>query len=190
MTQQALPTPPVAPVDLKNVTRTLDRLYRTSVVILTGLILIGVLLFVGRAAVYKIHEYERGLHLRGGRFLSVQTPGWHVQIPLVDTVIIVRVNERLGYVEQIPAMTSDNVTMLVSLQYTYRVTNPEQYALQVDDPERIVFEFVQGKLRDVVNTKAMADVMNDRMLMRRRSRQKPRRTKLTQLPKLMLNECV
>ena len=165
MTQQALPTPPVAPVDLKNVTRTLDRLYRTSVVILTGLILIGVLLFVGRAAVYKIHEYERGLHLRGGRFLSVQTPGWHVQIPLVDTVIIVRVNERLGYVEQIPAMTSDNVTMLVSLQYTYRVTNPEQYALQVDDPERIVFEFVQGKLRDVVNTKAMADVMNDRMLM-------------------------
>ena len=56
MTQQALPTPPVAPVDLKNVTRTLDRLYRTSVVILTGLILIGVLLFVGRAAVYKIHD--------------------------------------------------------------------------------------------------------------------------------------
>jgi regulator of protease activity HflC (stomatin/prohibitin superfamily) len=95
----------------------------------------------------------------------VQNPGWHVQIPLVDTVIIVRVNERLGYVDQIPAMTSDNVTMIVSLQYTYRVVDPAQYALQVDDPERIVFEFVQGKLRDVVNTKPMADVMNDRTLM-------------------------
>jgi membrane protease subunit HflK len=165
MSEQALPKPPVGPVDMKNVGRTLERLYRTAVVILTGLIVIGVLLFVGRAAVYKIHEYERGLHLRGGRFLAEQLPGWHVQIPLVDTVIIVRVNERLGYVEQIPAMTSDNVTMLVSLQYTYRVTNPEQYALQVDDPERIVFEFVQGKLRDVVNTKPMADVMNDRSLM-------------------------
>src|SRR5690606_20185215 len=82
-----------------------------------------------------------------------------------DTVIIVTVNERLGYVEQIPAMTSDNVTMIVSLQYTYRVTDPQQYALQVDDPERIVFEFVQGRLRDVVNTKAMTDVMNNRAIM-------------------------
>jgi regulator of protease activity HflC (stomatin/prohibitin superfamily) len=163
MSEQALP--PVAPVEVKSMGRTLDRLYRTAVVLLTGFLLVGVLVFVGRAAVYKIHEYERGLHLRGGRFLAVQNPGWHMQIPLVDTVIIVRVNERLGYVDQIAAMTSDNVTMLVSLQYTYRVTDPEQYALQVDDPERIVFEFVQGKLRDVVNTKPMADVMNDRTLM-------------------------
>lgn len=143
----------------------LDRLFRLSVVALTGLLLLGVLTTVARSAVYKIHEYERGLHLRGGRFISVQNPGWHVQLPLVDTVIVVTVNERLGYVERIPAMTSDNVTMNVSLQYTYRVINPEQYALQVSDPERIVFEFVQGKLRDVVNTKGMTDVMNERVLM-------------------------
>lgn len=143
----------------------LDRLFRLSVVALTALVLLGVLTTVARSSVYKIHEYERGLHLRGGRFISIQEPGWHVQIPLVDTVIIVKVNERLGYVERISAMTSDNVTMNVSLQYTYRVIDPAQFALQVDDPERIVFEFVQGKLRDVVNTKGMTDVMNDRVLM-------------------------
>lgn len=143
----------------------LERLYKVATVILAAVILAGLILFVGRSAVYKIHEYERGLHLRGGRFLAVQGPGWHLQIPLVDTVIIVKVNERLGYVERIEAMTSDNVTMFVSLQYTFRVTDPQQFALQVDDPERIVFEFVQGRLRDVVNTKAMANVMNDRALM-------------------------
>jgi regulator of protease activity HflC (stomatin/prohibitin superfamily) len=52
--------------------------------------------------------------------------------------------------------------MDVSLQYTYRVTNPERFALEVDDPERIVFEFVQGKLRDVVNTREMTVVMHSR----------------------------
>lgn len=140
----------------------LDRVYRLSIVALAALALALVALYAGRAAVYKIHEFERGLHLRGGRFLGVQMPGWHAQIPLVDTVIVVRVNERLGYVERIPAMTSDNVTMDVSLQYTYRVTNPERFALAVDDPERIVFEFVQGRLRDVINTKAMTGVMNQR----------------------------
>ncbi|MXY91910.1 MAG: SPFH domain-containing protein [Caldilineaceae bacterium SB0664_bin_27] len=140
----------------------LERFYKLSIVVLGALAVLLVALYVGRAAVYKIHEFERGLHLRGGRFLGVQTPGWHVQVPLVDTVIIVKVIERLGYVERIPAMTSDNVTMDVSLQFTYRVTNPERFALAVDDPERIVFEFVQGRLRDVINTKTMTGVMNQR----------------------------
>ena len=86
--------------------RTLNRLYRISMVVLTAFVVLGIVIFVGRAAVYKIHAYERGLHLRGGRFVRVENPGWHIQIPLVDTVLIVEVSERLGYVEQIEAMTS------------------------------------------------------------------------------------
>lgn len=144
---------------------TLERLYKLAVVILAAVIVATLLILIGRSAIYKVHEYERGLHLRGGRFVRVDEPGWHLQIPLVDTVVIVKVSERLGYVERIPAMTSDDVTMNVSLQYTYRVTNPERFALYVDDPERIVFEFVQGKLRDVVNTKAMTEVMHSRSTM-------------------------
>ncbi|MEM7536282.1 MAG: SPFH domain-containing protein [Chloroflexota bacterium] len=143
----------------------IDRFFRAAVVIIAAFLVINVLLFVSRAAVYKIHEYERGLHLRGGKFINVDQPGWHVQIPLVDTVVIVKVNERLGYIERIQAMTSDDVAMDVSLQYTYRVTDPERFALEVDDPERIVFEFVQGKLRDVINTKPMAEVMQSRAAM-------------------------
>jgi regulator of protease activity HflC (stomatin/prohibitin superfamily) len=145
--------------------RLFEWLFRAAVIVLAALAIVGVIVFIGRASIYKIHEYERGLHLRGGRFISVKEPGWHVQIPLVDTVIIVKVNERLGYVEQLSAMAADNVTMLVSLQYTYRVVDPQQFALEVDDPERIVFEFVQGKLRDVINTKPMDEVMDNRSQM-------------------------
>ena len=140
----------------------LDVLYRFSVIALAAIMVSTVLLLISQSAVYKIHEYERGLHLRGGRFLSVDEPGWHVQIPYVDTVIIVKVNERLGYVERISAVTADNLTMVVSLQYTYKVTNPRTYALAVDDPERILFEFVQGKLRDVANRQSMTAMMNNR----------------------------
>lgn len=140
----------------------IDRLFRLATIVLAAVVVLVVLVVVGRSAVYKIHAYERGLHLRGGRFVSVDEPGWHIQIPLVDTVIIVKVNERLGYVEEVPAMTSDDVTMDVSLQYTYRVSDPRRFALEVDDPERIIFEFVQGKLRDVVNTKDMTEVMHSR----------------------------
>jgi regulator of protease activity HflC (stomatin/prohibitin superfamily) len=143
----------------------LEHLFKIAVVTLAAFVVLSVAFLIGRAAVYKIHAYERGLHLRGGNLIRVEEPGWHVQIPLVDTVILVKVNERLGYVERIEAMTSDDVAMNVSLQYTYRVTDPERFALEVDDPERIVFEFVQGKLRDVVNTKPMTEVMHSRAAM-------------------------
>ena len=142
--------------------RGIDRLFKLAVIFLSAFVFVVTLLVLGRLTIYKIHPYERGLHLRGGMYLGTDQPGWHAQIPFWDTVIIVRVNERLGYVEQIAANTADNLSMIVSLQYTYRVTDPVRFAFDVDDPERILFEFVQGRLRDVTNTKTMADMMRSR----------------------------
>jgi len=150
------------PSPLPRIRGQLELLYRAAVIALAGILVLVVLLAISQAALYKIHPYERGLHLRGGRFLSVDEPGWHLQIPYVDTVVIVKVNERLGYVERINAVTADSLSMVVSLQYTYRVTDPRTFALDVDDPERILFEFVQGKLRDVVNRQSMTGMMNNR----------------------------
>ena len=140
----------------------LDRLFRLALVVLVAFVVLGVLLSVARDAIYKIRPYERGLHLRGGRFIGIDEPGWHIRIPMVDTTIGIEINERPGDIEQLAAMTSDDVTMDVSLLYTYRVTDPRRYALEVKNPDRIVFEFVQGKLRDVVNTKEMTEVMHSR----------------------------
>ncbi len=140
----------------------LERLYKPALVLLAVLIVGGLLFSLARAAVYKIRPYERGLHLRGGRFISIDEPGWHFQIPFVDTVIGVIVIERSGTVEQLSAMTADDVTMDVSLLYTFRVVDPVRFQLEVLDPERIVSGFVEGTLRDVVNTKEMDDVMHSR----------------------------
>jgi len=52
--------------------------------------------------------------------------------------------------------------MDVSLLYTYRVDDPVRYQLEVLNPEAIVAGFVQGTLRDVVNTKKMDEVMYNR----------------------------
>jgi len=137
-------------------------LFRLAVIVLALLALTLVTLIVGQAMIYKVHPYERGLHMSGGVFVGIDYPGWHMQVPFWDTVIIVDVRERQGYVERIQALTSDEVTMLVSLQYTYIVTDPQRYVFEVSDPDRILFEFVQGRLRDVLNTKTMSVLMHDR----------------------------
>jgi regulator of protease activity HflC (stomatin/prohibitin superfamily) len=137
-------------------------LVRWGWVIVTVLIVSGMLFSVARASIYKIRPYERGLHLRGGRFIGIDQPGWHVQIPFVDTVIGLSVVERPGLIEKLAAMTADDVTLDVSLLYTYRVADPVRYALEVLEPESIVAGFVQGTLRDIVNTHDMDAVMHDR----------------------------
>lgn len=140
----------------------LERLYKNAVLILIILFAAVVVFSLARASVYKIRPYERGLHLRGGRFIDIDQPGWHIQIPFVDTVIGVIVIERSGTIDELAAMTADDVTMDVSLLYTYRVADPVRYQLEVLDPEKIVAGFVQGTLRDVVNTRQMDEVMHGR----------------------------
>ncbi len=140
----------------------LEPILKNATMILVLLITAIVLFSLARAAIYKIRPYERGLHLRGGRFVNIDDPGWHVQIPFVDTVIKIYVIERSGMVEDLAAMTADDVTMDVSLLYTYRVIDPVRYQLEVLDPETIVAGFVQGTLRDLVNTRMMDQVMHSR----------------------------
>ena len=139
-----------------------ERIKKHAPIAVLSLVILLILLQVARAAVYKIRPWERGLHVRGGKFLSIDEPGWHFQIPFVDTVIGVIVSEQLGEIEELAAMTSDEVTMDVSSIYTYRVTDPVQYRLEVLKPEEIVSRFVQATLRDVINTKSMSEVMHNR----------------------------
>jgi regulator of protease activity HflC (stomatin/prohibitin superfamily) len=137
--------------------------YRRAASILLVLFILFVVFSLARASIYKIRPYERGLHLRGGSFVGIDQPGWHVQIPFVDTVIGLNVVERPGTIEQLQAMTADEVTMDVTLLYTYRVADPVRYALEVTEPEKIVARFVEGTLRDVVNGHKMDEVMHSRV---------------------------
>ena len=140
----------------------LERIRKNAVLLLILLIAGGALFSLARAAIYKIRPYERGLHLRGGSFVGIDEPGWHIQIPFVDTVIGVNVIERSGTIEQLAAMTADDVTMDISLLYTYRVVDPVRYQLEVLDPAPIVAGFVEGTLRDEINTHEMDAVMHSR----------------------------
>ena len=122
----------------------------------------NVVIGLGRGTVDIITQEYKGLYMRMGRYVRTVEPGLHLKIPIVDQIIRVNVRERQGYIQHVDAMTEDNVIMRVSLQYTFEVTDPVKYRLEMDDPDNIILEFVQGKLRDIVNTITMAEVMQQR----------------------------
>ena len=52
-------------------TTILDRVKKFAPLTILVVIILGVLFSVARAAVYKIRPWERGLHVRGGKFIGV-----------------------------------------------------------------------------------------------------------------------
>jgi regulator of protease activity HflC (stomatin/prohibitin superfamily) len=126
-----------------------------------GIVLVAGLV-IARGVVDIVPQECRGLYMRLGKYVRTVEPGLQLKIPLIDRIIGVSVRERQGYIQHVDAMTEDNVIMKVSLQYTYTVTHPERYRLEVSQPDAIIREFVQGKLRDIVNTITMRDVMKNR----------------------------
>jgi len=112
-----------------------------------------------------VQQDQKGLYMRLGRYIETVEPGLHFKLPLIDYVTRISVRERQGYIEHIDAMTQDNVIIKVSLQYTYTINDPRKYHLDVLRPDEIITEFVQGKLRDIVNAIPMSDVMKNRTQM-------------------------
>ena len=118
---------------------------------------------LGRAVIDIVPPDSRGLYTRLGKYVRTLEPGLHMKVPLIDSIIHVSVRERQGYIQHVDAMTQDNVIMRISLQYTYEVKDPRRYRLEVEEPDTIIKEFVQGKLRDIVNTITMSDLMRKRL---------------------------
>ena len=140
----------------------LDRLYKNALLIIIILFVSGVVFSLARAAIYKIRPYERGLHLRGGRFVGIDQPGWHVQIPFVDTVIGLNVIERSGTDRK--AGRHDRRRCDHGRLAALHLPGGRPGALPAGSagPGAIVAGFVQGTLRDVVNTRKMDEVMHSR----------------------------
>jgi len=137
-------------------------LVRLAVIVIAAIIGFHALLAVATSFIDIIQQDQQGLYLRLGRYNRTVEPGLVFKIPLVDHIIRVNIRERQGYIQHVDAMTQDSVIMRVSLQYTYEITDAKKYRLDIESTDSIIKEFVQGKLRDIVNTTPMADVMNAR----------------------------
>ncbi len=132
---------------------------RTAAWTLGGIL---VALVVLKSVFYKVPENQSVIHLRGGKFIAELKPGLHTMVPILDDVVRVNLAEQQGYIQHIDAMTADNVIMKVSLQYSFVVVDAVKYGLNLRQPFQMIHEFVQGRLRDIINTRTMEEVAHNR----------------------------
>ncbi len=108
-----------------------------DVVNLTLWVLAAMLLvMLVRASVKIVSEYERGVIFRLGRVQEAKGPGLFFIIPIVDRMVKVDLRVVTLDIPSQEAITRDNVTVKVNAVAYFRVVDPSQAIVKVEDFRR------------------------------------------------------
>jgi regulator of protease activity HflC (stomatin/prohibitin superfamily) len=123
------------------------------------------------AAVKIVQEYERGVIFRLGRLQGPKGPGLFFIIPIVDRMVKVDLRVVTLDVPSQEAITRDNVTVKVNAVIFYRVVDPSNAIVQVEDFRRATWNISQTTLRNVLGQSLLDELLSQREAVNQKIRQ-------------------
>lgn len=128
-------------------------------IIFLGFVLLAALIYM---SAFSIKEYERGIILRFGVFSGIRNPGLNFIIPLIDELI--RVDQRIIAMDIPPQdiITRDNVSIKVNAVLYFRVINPKDAILTVENFLYATSQIAQTTLRSVCGEAELDDLLAQR----------------------------
>jgi regulator of protease activity HflC (stomatin/prohibitin superfamily) len=100
--------------------------------------------------IVTVHDYERGLRYRSGRFTGLVDPGSHVAVRPFSEIRILDARPGFLAVEGQEVLTSDGVAVKVSLAARYVVGDPVAAVTSDQDFRRAMYIELQLGLRDAL----------------------------------------
>jgi regulator of protease activity HflC (stomatin/prohibitin superfamily) len=119
-------------------------------------------LFILLSAVRVVQEYERGVIFRLGRFVGAKGPGLFILIPIVDRMVKVDLRTVTLDVPSQEAISRDNVTLKVNAVVYFRVIDPGQAVIQVEDYRLATWQIAQTTLRNVIGQSELDELLANR----------------------------
>ncbi|QOR39620.1 FtsH protease activity modulator HflK [Billgrantia diversa] len=126
---------------------------------LPGLLLIIALGIWGAMGFYLVDQAERGVVLRFGEFQNVVGPGLHWNPPLIDDVRMVNVTRVRSLTQTQSMLTRDENIVEVEISAQYQVASPQDFVLNVRNPQLAIENALDSALRHVVGGTAMIDIL-------------------------------
>jgi len=134
----------------------------TAAIIVVVIVLILVLLFLF-AAVKVAREYERGIIFRLGRLLAEpKGPGLFLLIPIVDRMVKVDLRTITLNVPPQEVITKDNVPVRVNAVAYFRIVEPKNAIVQVENFMVATSQIAQTTLRSVLGQHVLDELLSER----------------------------
>jgi len=122
----------------------------------------GILIFVLRAAIKIVPEYERGVIFRLGRVQGAKGPGLFFIIPIIDQMRKVDLRVVTLDIPTQEAITKDNVTVKVNAVCYFRVMEPTEAVVNVTNYLMATQQIAQTTLRSVLGQSELDELLSQR----------------------------
>ena len=132
-------------------------------IIVFALVVIAIIVGVLMRAVMIVREYERGVMFRLGRVRHrAMGPGLFFMIPLVDKMVRVDLRTVTMDVPPQDVITRDNVPARVNAVVYFRVVDPNNSVVEVENFVLATSQISQTTLRSVLGNKDLDDLLTNR----------------------------
>lgn len=114
------------------------------------------------SGVKLIYEYERGVIFTLGKYTNIRNPGLTYVFPIYQSMRKVDLRIKTADIPRQEVMTMDNIPMLVNAVVYFKVVNPEDVIIKIEDYIYAVRQYTQAALRDVIGNSEMDVVLTER----------------------------
>jgi regulator of protease activity HflC (stomatin/prohibitin superfamily) len=109
--------------------------------------------------IVTVHDYERGLRYRNGRFTGLVDPGSHIGLWPFSEVRVLDVRPAYLAVDGQEVLTSDGVALKVSLAARYVIGDPVSAVTNDQDFRRAIYVELQLGLRDALAQGTLEEIL-------------------------------
>ncbi len=113
------------------------------------------------SAVYVVDEQEQAVVLRFGKYYETVGPGLNIYFPPIDRKYMENVTRERAYTKQGQMLTEDENIVEVPLTVQYKISNLQDFVLNVDQPEVSLQHATDSALRHVVGSTSMDKVLTE-----------------------------
>ncbi len=129
-----------------------------------GLLFVGLGLLAAiwlYSAIYVIDEQEQAVVLRFGKYYETVGPGLNIYFPPIDRKFQENVTRERAYSKQGQMLTEDENIIEVPLTVQYKISNLQDFVLNVDQPEMSLQHATDSAVRHVVGSTEMDQVLTE-----------------------------
>lgn len=129
-----------------------------------GLLFVGLGLLAAvwlYSAIYVVDEQEQAVVLRFGKYHETVGPGLNIYFPPIDRKFQENVTRERAYSKQGAMLTEDENIIEVPLTVQYRISNLQDFVLNVDQPEVSLQHATDSAVRHVVGSTEMDQVLTE-----------------------------
>jgi regulator of protease activity HflC (stomatin/prohibitin superfamily) len=126
------------------------------------LVIVFLALIILSNAIKILREYERGVVFRLGRLIAAKGPGLILLIPIIDKMVRVSLRTIVLDVPPQDVITQDNVSIKVNAVVYFRVIDPRNAIVQVENYLAATSQISQTTLRSVLGQSELDDLLSQR----------------------------